>query len=102
MRMVTCVSKASRTRGGAVTGGGGTGAAYVYDAETGAPIADYLLTPEDPRFINDNVLAKELAENEEIKKLHPAVARPGRMPGMNPPCLRRLSATSSTLKTIET
>jgi streptogramin lyase len=39
--------------------GGGTGAAYVYDAETGAPIADYLLTPEEPRFINDNVLTKD-------------------------------------------
>ena len=39
--------------------GGGTGAAYVYDAETGEPIADYLLTPEDPRFINDNVLTKD-------------------------------------------
>ena len=39
--------------------GGGTGAAYVYDAETGVPIADYLLTPADPRFINDNVLTKD-------------------------------------------
>ena len=28
--------------------------------------------------------------------------RPGRIPGMNPPCLRKLSDTSSTLKTIET
>jgi hypothetical protein len=39
--------------------GGGTGAAYVYDARTGAPIADYLLTPAAPRFINDNVLTKD-------------------------------------------
>ena len=39
--------------------GGGTGAAYVYDAETGAPIADYLLTPAAPRFINDNVLTRD-------------------------------------------
>jgi sugar lactone lactonase YvrE len=39
--------------------GGGTGAAYVYDAGTGAPIADYLLTPAAPRFINDNVLTKD-------------------------------------------
>ncbi len=38
--------------------GGGTGAAYVYDATTGLPIADYLLTPATPRFINDNVLTK--------------------------------------------
>lgn len=36
--------------------GAGTGATYVYDAKTGAPIADYLLTPAAPRFINDNVL----------------------------------------------
>jgi streptogramin lyase len=39
--------------------GGGTGAAYVYDAVTGDPIADYLLTPAAPRFINDNVLTKD-------------------------------------------
>jgi streptogramin lyase len=39
--------------------GGATGAAYVYDAQTGAPIADYLLTPAAPRFINDNVLTKD-------------------------------------------
>ena len=39
--------------------GGGTGAAYVYEATTGAPIADYLLTPDAPRFINDNVLTKD-------------------------------------------
>lgn len=39
--------------------GGGTGAAYVYETETGAPIADYLLTPAAPRFINDNVLTKD-------------------------------------------
>lgn len=39
--------------------GGGTGAAYVYDAMSGAPIADYLLAPAAPRFINDNVLTKD-------------------------------------------
>jgi streptogramin lyase len=39
--------------------GGGTGFAYVYDARTGEPIADYLLTETTPRFINDNVLTKE-------------------------------------------
>jgi sugar lactone lactonase YvrE len=39
--------------------GGGTGQAFVYDAETGAPIAHYLLTPAAPRFINDNVLTKD-------------------------------------------
>jgi streptogramin lyase len=39
--------------------GGATGAAYVYDAATGDPVADYLLTPAAPRFINDAVLTKE-------------------------------------------
>ena len=39
--------------------GGGTGFAYVYDAVTGEPIADYLLTETTPRFINDNVLTKD-------------------------------------------
>jgi streptogramin lyase len=39
--------------------GGGTGSAFVYDAATGAPIADYLLTDAAPRFINDNVLTKD-------------------------------------------
>jgi hypothetical protein len=39
--------------------GGGTGATYVYDAKTGDPIADYLLTPAAPRFINDNVLTRD-------------------------------------------
>jgi streptogramin lyase len=39
--------------------GGGTGATYIYDARTGDPIADYLLTPAAPRFINDNVLTKD-------------------------------------------
>jgi streptogramin lyase len=39
--------------------GGGTGSAYVYDAVTGEPIADYLLTETTPRFINDNVLTKD-------------------------------------------
>ncbi len=39
--------------------GGGTGSAYVYDAVTGEPIVDYLLTETLPRFINDNVLTKD-------------------------------------------
>ncbi|MCA1671545.1 MAG: superoxide dismutase [Actinobacteria bacterium] len=39
--------------------GGGTGQAYVYDAESGAPLADYLLTPDAPRFINDVVLTRD-------------------------------------------
>ena len=39
--------------------GGGTGATYIYDARTGDPIADYLLNPAAPRFINDNVLTKD-------------------------------------------
>ena len=41
--------------------GGGTGQAYVYDAESGAPLADYLLTPDAPRFINDVVLTRDAA-----------------------------------------
>lgn len=39
--------------------GGGTGEAYVYDAETGAPIAAYTLTPTMPTFINDLVLTDD-------------------------------------------
>jgi hypothetical protein len=39
--------------------GGATGQAYVYDAESGAPIADYQLTPAAPRFINDVVLTRD-------------------------------------------
>jgi streptogramin lyase len=39
--------------------GGGTGHAYVYDAETGEPIADYTLTPTPPTFINDAVLTDD-------------------------------------------
>jgi hypothetical protein len=48
-----------RKNEGLFVSGGGTGAAYLYDAATGAPIADYLLTPAAPRFINDNVLTKD-------------------------------------------
>jgi streptogramin lyase len=48
-----------RKNGRLFVSGGGTGAAYVYDAETGAPIAEYVLAPELPRFINDNVLTKD-------------------------------------------
>ena len=39
--------------------GAGTGAAYVYDAETGAPIADYQLATQANTFINDNVLSRD-------------------------------------------
>ena len=39
--------------------GAGTGAAYVYDAKTGAPIADYRLTTQANTFINDNVLTRD-------------------------------------------
>ena len=39
--------------------GGGTGQAYVYDAETGAPIAVYTLTPTMPTFVNDAVLTDD-------------------------------------------
>jgi sugar lactone lactonase YvrE len=39
--------------------GGGTGRAYVYDAKSGAPLADYLLTPAAPTFINDAVLTRD-------------------------------------------
>ena len=39
--------------------GAGTGAAYVYDAKTGAPIADYRLTTQATTFINDNVLTRD-------------------------------------------
>jgi sugar lactone lactonase YvrE len=38
--------------------GAGTGKAFVYDARTGAPIADYTLTPAAPTFINDVVFTK--------------------------------------------
>jgi hypothetical protein len=39
--------------------GGGTGAAYVYDAKTGAARTTYQLTPTAPRFINDAALTKD-------------------------------------------
>jgi streptogramin lyase len=48
-----------RESGRLFVSGGGTGVAYVYDAETGAPIADYLLATEAPTFINDNVLTRD-------------------------------------------
>jgi sugar lactone lactonase YvrE len=38
--------------------GAGTGHAFVYDAKTGAPLADYTLTPAPPTFINDVVFTK--------------------------------------------
>src|SRR4051812_403663 len=39
--------------------GAGTGHAFVYDARTGAPLADYTLAPAPPTFINDVVLTKD-------------------------------------------
>ena len=48
-----------RRSGRLFVAGGGTGAVFVYDAATGDPVADYLLTPAAPRFINDAVLTKE-------------------------------------------
>ena len=41
--------------------GGDTGRAFVYDATTGAPLADYLLTSSQPTFVNDVVLTKDAA-----------------------------------------
>lgn len=44
--------------------GGGSGHAYIYDAKTGAALADYTLavgTDTDPTFINDVVLTKDAA-----------------------------------------
>ena len=52
----------------------------------------------DEREIN----RADVVNRVRIVLRYSAVARPGRMPGINPPCLRRLSATSSTLKTIDT
>lgn len=51
--------------------GGGTGQAYVYDAETGAPIAAYTLTPLDPTmppFINDAVLTDDAVYFTESRR----------------------------------
>ena len=41
--------------------GGDTGRAFVYDATTGAPLADYLLAPSQPTFVNDVVLTRDAA-----------------------------------------
>ena len=38
---------------------------------------------------------------ERTKSIYSAVFSPGRIPGINPPCLFRLSAVSEGLKTIE-
>jgi streptogramin lyase len=48
--------------------GGGTGQAYVYDAETGAPIAAYTLTPTMPTFINDLVLTDDAVYLTESRR----------------------------------
>ncbi|MGE0878576.1 MAG: superoxide dismutase [Acidimicrobiia bacterium] len=39
--------------------GGGTGKAFVYDAETGAALAEYVLTTATPTFVNDVVVARD-------------------------------------------
>ena len=41
--------------------GGGTGNAYVYDADTGQTVATYSLTSSAPRFINDVVVTQDAA-----------------------------------------
>jgi streptogramin lyase len=41
--------------------GGDTGRAFVYDATTGARLADYLLAPSQPTFVNDVVLTRDAA-----------------------------------------
>jgi streptogramin lyase len=48
--------------------GGGTGQAYVYDVETGAPIAAYTLTPTMPTFINDAVLTDDAVYFTESRR----------------------------------
>jgi sugar lactone lactonase YvrE len=47
-----------RSRDRLFVAGGGTGQAYVYDAEKGAPLAAYRLATA-PTFINDTVLTKD-------------------------------------------
>ncbi len=39
--------------------GGGTGKAFVYDAETGELLAEYVLTTTTPRFVNDVVVTRD-------------------------------------------
>ncbi|HYF62148.1 MAG TPA: hypothetical protein VD886_04995 [Herpetosiphonaceae bacterium] len=41
--------------------GGATGHAYVYDAATGAELADYTLTTVTPAFINDVIVTRDAA-----------------------------------------
>jgi sugar lactone lactonase YvrE len=41
--------------------GGATGHAYVYDADSGAELADYTLTTATPAFINDVIVTREAA-----------------------------------------
>ncbi len=40
--------------------GGGTGKAYVYDADTGALVQEYALTAP-PTFVNDVIVTREAA-----------------------------------------
>lgn len=48
-------------RGRIFVAGGATGKAFVYDATTGADLAEYTLTETTPTFINDVVLTADLA-----------------------------------------
>ena len=48
--------------------GGSTGQAYVYDAETGAPIAAYTLTSTAPTFINDVVFTDDAVYFTESRR----------------------------------
>lgn len=41
--------------------GGATGHAYIYDADTGAELADYTLTTATPSFINDVIVTNDAA-----------------------------------------
>jgi hypothetical protein len=54
--------------------GGGTGKAFVYDADDGSPIREYQLTTLSPRFINDVVVTRRGAfftdsNNQQLYKI---------------------------------
>jgi sugar lactone lactonase YvrE len=49
------------SRGRLFVAGGGTGKAFVYDAETGQDLASYTLTQANPTFINDVILTTDAA-----------------------------------------
>jgi sugar lactone lactonase YvrE len=48
-------------RGRLFVSGGPTGQAFVYDADTGDPLASYQLSPGDPTFVNDVVVTQDAA-----------------------------------------